>query len=222
MNILMARIFWVFAIKSLKMKLAKKTNIFQKGFTLAMVTVVPKIQDAQNKTAFKTEYSVMAQVTSRIVGDNGNSLKGVFPDDNTMKDKFKEYLNTIKSCDAGQALGNCWHNNDGSSKYLNGNPVTTWSNIPSLILNNGVLINFWTANSNCTALSGTVLFCGRISIDVNGFKGPNTYGKDIYFIWIQETGIKSLGTKGDAYESQCTASSNGGGCAAKVLKGEDY
>ncbi|MFH0701989.1 MAG: type II secretion system protein [bacterium] len=239
MNILMARIFWVFAIKSLKMKLAKQTNIFRKGFTLAevlmslgivgvvaaiiMVTVVPKIQDAQFKAKFKTVYSDVAQVTSKIKTDNGNSLKGVFTNHNVMRDKFKQYLNTIKSCDAGQAFGNCWHNMDGSSKYLNGTPITTgWGALPTIILNNGVLLRFWLGNSNCTSTtySGSIQVCGNIDIDVNGFKGPNVVGKDIFLIWIIENGIKPWGINGDT--KNCVSSDVGMGCAAKVLKGEDY
>ncbi|MFH0702451.1 MAG: type II secretion system protein [bacterium] len=237
MNILMAHIFFVFAIKSLKMKLAKQTNIFRKGFTLAevlmalgivgvvaaivMVTVVPNIQDAQNKTAFKTEYSVLAQVTSKIAADNCNSLKGVFTNNNTMRDKLAQYLNTIKTCDNGQANGNCWHSNDGSAKYLNGTPKTNWSNtVAGIILNNGSLLRFEVDSSDCTGLVGSLQYCGGITLDVNGWKGPNTIGKDIFLLWIQENGIKPRGTMGD--NSSCTTSSTGYGCAAKVLKGQDY
>ncbi|MFH0701971.1 MAG: prepilin-type N-terminal cleavage/methylation domain-containing protein [bacterium] len=214
-------------------------NAERKGFTLAEVLstlavvgvlagisigiILPKIQDAQHRTAFKTEYSVLAQVTTRIAGDNGGSLKGVFTDNNTMKNKYKEYLNTIKSCDEDQTLGNCWHNNDGSTKTLNGTPFTGWNNTTGLILNNGVLLRLGINSPSCTALSGTVLFCGGIYVDVNGFKGPNTVGKDIYFIYIQENGINPRGTKDDGgYINTCTTSNTGWGCAAKVLMGQDY
>ncbi|MFH0702721.1 MAG: type II secretion system protein [bacterium] len=208
----------------------------RKGFTLSEVLmtltvvgvlaattmgiILPKIEDAQHKTAFKEVYSVMDQAASRIKADNGSSLKGVFPDNNTMRDKFAQYLNIIKSCDTGQAFGNCWHANDGSSKWLNGAPITTWSNSSSIILNNGVFLKFGINSSNCTALSGTVSVCGRINVDVNGFKGPNTFGKDIYQVWIQENSIKPMGTKGDGYENTCITSNLGWGCAAKVLMGQ--
>ncbi|MFH0702321.1 MAG: type II secretion system protein [bacterium] len=191
---------------------------------LAAVTmgiIAPKIQDAQHKTEFKETYSVLDQATSRIKADNGGSLKGVFPNNNAMRDKFKQYLNIIKSCNNGQNLGNCWHNNDGSSKYLNGDPVT-WNNYSGVILNNGVFLGFYNSSSSCTVLSGTLQYCGFLYVDVNGWKGPNIIGKDINYIWIQENGIKPLGTKGDAFENTCTASSAGNGCAAKILKGQDY
>ncbi|MFH0703005.1 MAG: type II secretion system protein [bacterium] len=213
----------------------EKTN--RKGFTLAEVLatlvilgvlaaitmgiIAPKIQDAQNKTKFKSVYSDLAQVTSQIAADNGNTLKGVFISDDVFRDKFAQYLNTIKSCNTGQALGNCWHAN-GNSKWLNGTSITGLSNRASIILNNGVLLRFGVDSSNCTALFGTVMACGGINLDINGFKGPNIYGKDIYGVWIEEKGIKPVGTKGDGRENTCTISGQGNGCAAKVLKGEDY
>ncbi|MFH0702425.1 MAG: type II secretion system protein [bacterium] len=207
----------------------------KKGFTLLEVvmtlaivgaiaaivytTVLPKIEDAQHKTEFKETYSVLDQATSRIKADNGGSLKGVFPNNNAMRDKYKQYLNTVKSCDAGQAFGNCWHN-DGSLKWLNGSPITGWNDNAGMILNNGVLLYFGISSPSCTALSGTLLSCGFILIDVNGWKVPNTIGKDIYGIRVQETGIKPMGTKGESYENTCTSSNNGLGCAAKVLMGQ--
>ncbi|MFH0702139.1 MAG: type II secretion system protein [bacterium] len=237
MNILMMKILWLFAIKNAQARLAKETNIFRKGFTLAevlitltlvgivaavtMVTLIPNIQNAQYKTEFKDVYSVLTQVTSQIAADNGNSLKNVFTDNNDLRNKYKEYLNFIKSCDSGQTNGNCWHNN-GSLKYLNGSPITTWGNPAGIILNNGSLLRLTIESSNCTALSGTLQYCGFIYFDVNGFKGPNTLGKDMYGIWIQENGIKPMGTKGDGLDSSCISLGGGQGCAAKVLMGEDY
>ncbi|MFH0702151.1 MAG: type II secretion system protein [bacterium] len=208
-----------------------------KGFTLAevlmtlglvgviavvtMTTLIPNIQNAELKTTFKTVYSDVAQVTSKIMTDNGNSLKDVFPYSNTMRDKYKEYLNTLKSCDKGQSFGNCWHNS-GSFKYLNGNPITGWGDKAGIVLNNGTLLRFQVDSSNCTALAGTVPYCGFISIDVNGWQSPNVLGKDIYHIWVQENGIKPRGTKGDTYENTCNTTSvyAGTGCAAKVLMGQ--
>ncbi|MFH0702245.1 MAG: hypothetical protein V2B14_01735 [bacterium] len=40
--------------------------------------------------------------------------------------------------------------------------------------------------------------------------------------WIQENGIKHWGTIGDGWGNSCISSGLGQGCAAKVLKGEDY
>ncbi|MFH0702191.1 MAG: hypothetical protein V2B14_01460, partial [bacterium] len=112
-----------------------------------------------------------------------------------------------------QSNGNCWHNY-GIPKYLKGTPLTGYDDAPGLILNNGVLLRFNARNTSCTGLyDGTVVGCGYINIDVNGFKGPNTLGKDIYFIWILENSIKPREVQ------DCTTSSYGNGCAAKVLKG---
>jgi hypothetical protein len=50
-------------------------------------------------------------------------------------------------------------------------------------------------------------------IDVNGFKPPNTLGKDIFSIDIFENGIKPKGITGDGYE----CNNMGWGCSAKYL-----
>ncbi|MFH0703015.1 MAG: hypothetical protein V2B14_05700 [bacterium] len=236
MNRLSMTLLWLFAVKNIKIRLAKETNIFRKDFTLAevlmtlmvvgvvatatMVILLPAIEDAQYKMAFKTIYSLVAQATSHIAADNGNSLKGVFTGNNVMRDKFAQYLNIIKYCDVGKTFGNCWHNMDGSLKYLNGSPIIAWANTSGIILNNGMLLRFQVDSGACTSLVGTIQKCGYISIDVNGWKGPNILGKDVHQIWILENSIKPLGTKGDTQENTCTISSSGNGCAAKVLMGQ--
>ncbi|MFH0702031.1 MAG: hypothetical protein V2B14_00630 [bacterium] len=52
---------------------------------------------------------------------------------------------------------------------------------------------------------------------MNGFKGSNTFGKDIYFIWVQEKGLAPFGAN-DGFVNKCTPTT-GEGCAAAVLKG---
>lgn len=54
------------------------------------------------------------------------------------------------------------------------NWYSPWSGGYVVFLNDGTLLNFWADN-----LRG-YMNCLNIDIDVNGFKGPNTYGKDIF------------------------------------------
>ncbi|MFH0702762.1 MAG: type II secretion system protein [bacterium] len=216
-------------------------KIGRKGFTLAevlmtlglvgviavvtMTTVIPTIQDAQNKTEFVSVYSDLTQVTTKILMDNGGSLKEIFTSANIFRDKFAQHLNTIKSCDNGQNEGNCWHN-IGSFYWSNGVPyeVGYWGVPSGIILNNGTLLSFRLNSSSCSTntpgWNPLPSVCGYLITDVNGFKGPNTFGRDIYFIWVQEKGLMPFGAN-DGFVNRCT-SSDGSGCAAKVLKGEDY
>ncbi|MFH0703265.1 MAG: type II secretion system protein [bacterium] len=207
----------------------------KKGFTLAetlmtlalvgvlaattMGIILPTIQDAQYKTEYKTVYSELDQATKMIMMDNGNSLKGVFLSNANMRNKYNQYLNFIKTCENGLSFGNCWHKMDGSSKLLNGAPITSWSDYAGAILNNGALLRIVSSSSNCTAVDGSLLKCGYMYLDINGFKGPNTMGKDIQLVQILENGIKPAGA-GDSFGNSCTTSSGGWSCATEYLKGQ--
>jgi len=207
------------------------------GFTLAEVLitlliigvvasiVVPALisdtQDAELHTAWRKAYSNIEQATRMIMSDNAGSIAGLCNNYNhdCIKNLYLPYLSYTKSCSYGTAAGNCWHKM-GVIKWLNGNIVTTadWS-LSSLILNNGSLISFF-SEANCPSTS-YYNRCGYIVIDVNGFKGHNTLGKDIFFIQLFKNQIKATGAQG-AGSGDCddddTPSGNGYGCAAKYLK----
>ena len=63
-------------------------------------------------------------------------------------------------------------------------------------------------------------FCGFITVDVNGFKKPNTWGKDIYEFAIYSDKILPF-YSGMWIEDDCNATSNNGHtCASKYLYGK--
>jgi len=208
------------------------------GFTLAEVLitlliigvissiVIPSLisntQDAEYKTALKKVYSDLSQATKLVMMDNGGTMKGLCTDGNNdcLRDKYLDYLSYIKKCNSG--VSGCFHlaNN---FKYLSGTPVSGWGVDSSVILSNGSLLDFYypSGSSTCTAALGTIQMCGRIHVDVNGFKSPNTIGKDIFMMYIMQTSIKPLGVQGDGYETDCSTNpptGSGWGCAAAYLK----
>lgn len=173
--------------------------------------IIADTQQAELKTAWKKAYSDLNQATMKLVSDNGGSLKGLFTNGNTMKETFKPYLNYIQNCNDSSSSGNCWH---VASKFfaLDGQPstLTGWSNsYPGLVLSNGILLIFGSTNLNCAAGINTSGYsrCGEINVDVNGFKGPNTLGKDIFQIHVLGNRILPRGISGD-WNVGCT---NGGG-----------
>lgn len=57
---------------------------------------------------------------------------------------------------------------------------------------------------------------GWIAVDVNGSKGPNVWGRDVFlFDLIVNKGIIPAGSESTA---TCSKTSSGYGCTAKVLK----
>ena len=145
---------------------------------LVIPSLAQKIQDSTYKAAWKSTFSDLNQATSKLLTDNGSDLKQLCgaDDTNCLRDKYKAYLNYIKSCDQGSAFGSCWHLN-GSFYELSGGPAS-WGDTASLILANGSMVTFWyPSNGNvpsgdsrtCDAADtdGPILSCGYIYIDVN-------------------------------------------------------
>lgn len=213
----------------------------RKGFTLAEVlltltiigiiasyvipTLMQNIQDAQLKAALKHNYSLMNQATQRVLLDNAGSMVNISPgrDHMVLRNKYLEYFNTILKCSYGAepaTKGNCWHL-DTDWKRLNGTDPYTGDIVVSAILNNGALVTVYSLQDDClfaTFGGGTFYVCGHIKVDVNGFKGPNVVGRDIFEMWIQKDRLMPKGTQGDGRENTCNASNTGEGCAAFYLK----
>ena len=185
---------------------------------ITIPTLMNSTRDAELKTAWKKQYSEMAQVVSRMAMDNGGNLKGLFTgDSNVTRDLFKPYLSYIKECDAGASNGHCWAS---SYKRLDGtNP--DWGNFSGLILKNGASLMFETNNGlypNCDwVITPNLSICGYIPVDVNGpNKKPNIVGKDIFSIWLLEDRILPEGTVQDGRDT-CKTTESGAGCSAKYL-----
>jgi prepilin-type N-terminal cleavage/methylation domain-containing protein len=200
------------------------------GFTLAEVLitlliigvvasmVIPNIindsQDAEIKTAWKKSYSDISQATMKMISDNGGSLVNICAtnDHTCFKNFYNTYFPYIKTC-VNAARDGCWANVFYSP---DGTKVTSWGTSTGAILNDGTFFMPTYYDSNCEYnVFGGVPRCGDIRVDVNGMKGPNKLGKDIFSIWILKSSLKPRGSMDD-YTNDCTV--NGGwGCAAKFL-----
>jgi type II secretory pathway pseudopilin PulG len=207
----------------------KFIKIYKMAFTLAEVLitlliigvvaslVIPAIiQDTQNaelKAAWKKAYSDISQATINVKNDLGGVLG--FTNSYDIRDQYIQYLNYQTSCNGANWGGNCWHK-PGTVRYYNGTYLdsadmnNTFANSPAIIMSNGNLIMF--CRWNCDSSD----FCGWISVDVNGFKNPNTLGKDIFLLWILKNQIQPNGSPSSKYPSTC--STNGGWeCSARYL-----
>ncbi len=88
-------------------------------------------------------------------------------------------------------------------------------------MNNGTLLEI--INFPGCAYNG-INACGHILADINGQKGPNMWGKDLYAFWIvKKNGIGKYsilpsGTKGENPFQGCTElGTTAGGCTAVRL-----
>jgi len=210
---------------------------FKKAFTLAEILItlliigviasltipglISDTQDQQYKAAWRKTYSDLDQATKRIMTDNGGSLSGVCSETIGMdrcaciRDKLTNYLNYVKTCNYGAS--GCFHQHGGDFKKLSGDPFyspsSSWVCGTGLVLNNGTLIDidYW---SDVWTASNPYVY---IMVDINGSKGPNTVGKDIFAINLYAQYIKPFGSQNDGYENSCASNGSGLGCSAKFL-----
>ena len=228
----------------------KSVYKIKKAFTLAetLVTLViiglivafgipaliQSVEKIQFQSALKKEISVVSQAAMYISNDYGGSLASIYGnsgnwanDQNALMQAFASKLNTVKTCNSG--VSGCWvptvltlHKDVSDSS-----DTDTYA---KLVLNDGTVLQFMNFQSSCTTSRGIGAFakkgCGTILIDVNGNKGPNVIGIDIYDVEISANGIYPGGLIDGPYEGQCSVSTTdprgGYGCAANVMLGLDY
>ena len=174
----------------------------QKAFTLAEVLItlgiigvvsamtVPALVRHHQKTVFVNQlrktYSLLAQAAENALQEtNATSLTETEYNQNSEKptEKFlNKYFKVVKMCTDGQK--GCL-----AEKYKNikGENVTAWWNDyrPCASIAGGITI--------CLLSSGFGEMPGRhsylpIVVDVNGVKGPNVIGRDLFYIEMYDDG----------------------------------
>ena len=168
-------------------------KIMKKGFTLAevlitlgvigvvaamtMPTLIKNYQKTVTATRLKATYSTISQAVRMSEVDNGPVTTWELPSDGAFYSArksfvdiyFKPYLKNVKEC---TNMSDCI----GEKIYdLSGSEIIE-SYKPTFILNNGVVLNF-------TFQGETNI---QIDVNINGKKGPNTYGRDIFIIVVNK------------------------------------
>ena len=200
---------------------------------LTIPTLLQNTNQAEFKTALKRDFSDLSQATLQIQNDNGGSLVNAFRngaggnlDSENLKNAFKGKLSYLKDCSGisghggtgnGASTEGCWHTAN-NWKRLNGTLLGNYV-LPGLILSNGTLISMAIESSTCQysfGFTSGIYRCGIIDIDVNGFKPPNTIGKDIFTFSLIESELIPNGAKG-TFNGDCTPSGMGYSCTALYL-----
>lgn len=186
---------------------------------ITIPTLVQNTQNAEFKTAMKKNFSIFSGVYERIKAENGtfqdilvNCTNG---DHNCFKNALKQYLSYVRDCDSNSSKGVCF---PVTLRQLN-NSVPSYafqdSNTAGLVLKDGTSVAIFLDTVNCTTPRNTFTDeCGWVTIDVNGLKGPNVFGKDAYTFMFYKDRVRPYGTQGDG--ASCTASSSYG-CTAQYL-----
>jgi len=204
-----------------------------KGFTLAEVLLVitiigviasltipdliTNIIDQQYAAKLKKTFSVLSNATIQVKEDNGGTLVGlpvIGWSNYSLISYYYTYLNIIKQCTHPNTKGNCWHK-DYEYYLYDGTPTTTPISPIGVILADGAFVIFRDVSTTCTNGNMQSSTCDFVEVDVNGFKSPNTYGKDIFSFFILKDRIVPRGMQGD-YMPECTDGTDNW-CPAHIL-----
>ena len=211
-----------------------------KGFTLAEVLItlviigviaamtIPSLMNKTNEqetvVAVKKAYSVFSQAYQRVIAENGEINPACLGENDqsagkTLGEMFAKQLNTQKVC-GHSSDEDCF--GEGMYKKFNGTDWYNW-NLDSnkhykMRLSDGMSVGIYgypTYQNRGTseALQNSI---GHIFVDINGDKGPNTFGKDVFQFWIIKNGLVPLGTPEDTAKPFSTCYGDGDGCAAWV------
>lgn len=197
------------------------------GVVAAMTipTLITNIQDRQFKVKFKQSISIISQAMKTVYAESDETYTST--DWLQMPIYFCKLEKTLKVMNSGIDCTkvsddtiyesssewpyfkdgvrwhstNKWYDKNGNPQFLNGayRPLT-------MDLINGTRINF-----NC----GTLIF-----IDVNGDKGPNTIGRDIYTMKFEDGATSpSLSLNKNFRANMC---SQGAGNSTPLLNSKNY
>ncbi len=190
---------------------------------LTVPTLIVKHQKEDTVTKLKKTYSTLSQAANRAIADNGPIRSWEVEEGQTKEfvDKYiAPYLNVGKDC-GYETTGDCHFEyapmNNESNKTVFGNDYY------KLILNDGIVLVFKTRTSLSRSNGKWIhILVSDVDIDLNGQKGPNVYGKDIfnYVYWIKAENnlttitpnggfgdreyFKTIGCSKEGYGDTCT------------------
>jgi len=191
---------------------------------LTIPTIIQAQQEIAAASALKKAYSILSQAYAMAVKDNGT------PDDwgdtsIKMLDTLGAYLSITKNCGINSG---CF---PSGYKKLDNNPYTpdidSAAAIAKAQLADGSLLAT-SSYGSCTVHNwGSTLAlqnpCGDYYVDINGSKGPNKFGYDLFMFYLTMYGIVPAGSQPDiGYRfSSCKTSASGYGCSAWVIYNEN-
>lgn len=183
---------------------------------MTIPTLMQQFEAQVTTTSLKKTYSVLSQVFTLAVNDNGTpDTWGLTVDSaghELFLSKLSPYLKFTKNCGTNQG---CFPN--VTYKYLHG---ANYSNFDSSISNakaqlpDGSILGVYVMFPSCNSVYGTnealKTMCGYAIVDVNGYKSPNQIGIDTFYFYLTKFGFVPLGTPND------TSYTFSGGCKDKT------
>ena len=178
---------------------------------LTIPNVINNMQREELHSQFKKTISVTSQAVQKMKIDYGDLIFDTENDTpKIFRDKFINYFSV-----------SCKDNCIDASKYKNYTNSVNASNAyfsNSFIAQDGAAYGFF---------KGDYSLYLYITVDINGLKGPNRWGYDVFTFYISGSDIKPCdngipGTSIRCSDSYPDLGSNGAGCTAKAIANANY
>lgn len=202
---------------------------------VAAMTIPILMQNAQKqelKSSLKEAYSMLSQAFNNLQSDQGSlgdwsSLYSYYrngsPPINTTQfaTDLTSYLSVVKDCgsfgcisSSGVGPNGIIYKDFGGAAWgtnINAHYVGTYQ----YILKNGMILFVWAPNMTSNT---------SISIDVNGYKGPNVLGKDVFRFMVTSNALMPLNYVWPANGPCNTANANTNvfGCPSAAFTDDNY
>ena len=165
---------------------------------------------------------MMQQAYQTAINEKGSPGDWVLKSSDNIEENIlyhlKPYIKIIKDCENKKG---CW----GIKYSLNGNryeDIDKYSNYYKAILADGSII---AVKVNDSEFSNDVNRWAEYMIDLNGDKGPNVLGKDVFNFMFTKTKVKPFGQDSYGFDngwcSSISPNKPSVGCAAWVLQNEN-
>lgn len=167
---------------------------------LTIPQLLNQTNDSELKNSWINAYSILSDAAAKARTDNGETQQNMIASNfyQTLLPVYQQYLSFQKTCPNDARAEGCWHANflaynGATCDTSQGGVCDFWQSsagnpFRGAILNNGMLLLIQAHTPTCTD-NDTAFGCGRMTVDVNGFKPPNIYGKDIFTLVLDNTKV---------------------------------
>ena len=210
---------------------------------MTMPSLIQKQKEKEYAAKLKKFNSMMSQAVIMAINEEGpienwglmqfSSSAGMsdeeIADANESRNKFFEilskYLKVVEYCPYNSTC------EEWDRHSLDGTAYDSFTK--RMVLADGTMILGATilspqCNRNLGTSTALQNICGEFFVDVNGKKGPNATGKDVFMFYYTKYGVTPVGTKEETnatFETKCNRKIadklNGYGCAAWVIYNEN-
>ena len=167
---------------------------------MTIPTLINKTQNHEHLSRLRKVYSTMAQATNKIIFEEGTPKNVWASSISNVYDMYRKHLSVAHDCGS-----------TGTTSCI-GYTFTNFGNFDApyymrLVLNDGTIVNFAELQSSCSAWGNDI--CEWLDVDINGIKGPNKPGIDIWAFNLTANGL---------IPANCDAPCTGVYCTCKVLR----